>query len=141
MRLDSIQAAVLGVKLKRLDEYNAARRAVADAYDVAFAKIPQLTIPKRAANSTHVFHQYTLQVADGKRDGLRQYLTESGVPAMIYYPIPLDEQGAFKGVCKVTGGLTVTKNLCKNVISLPMHTEMEAPDLERIIQAVQSFYA
>ncbi len=140
-RLDSIQAAILGVKLKRLNQYSAARLAVADAYDAAFAKIPQLTTPVRAPNSTHVFHQYTMHVAGGKRDALREHLAVNGVPAMIYYPIPLDEQAAFEGVCKVVGDLKVTQTLCKSVISLPMHTEMEAADLERIVSAVVGFFA
>ncbi len=139
-RLDSIQAVVLGVKLKQLDNYGAARRKAADAYDAAFSKIPQLTIPHRAENSTHVFHQYTLQIANGKRDEIREFLNTKGIPAMIYYPIPLDKQGAFADVCRVVGDLKVTNQLCETVFSLPMHTELSDEDLAYITTAVASFF-
>jgi UDP-2-acetamido-2-deoxy-ribo-hexuluronate aminotransferase len=139
-RLDSIQAAVLNVKLQYLDEYSAARRKAADYYDAAFANINALTTPFRSPTSTHVFHQYTLQVADGQRDALRAHLTERGIPAMIYYPLPLDEQAAFRSISQVVGELGVTRSLCKSVISLPMHTELMEEDLQRIVQAVRSFF-
>ncbi len=139
-RLDSIQAAILDIKLKYLDNYAAARNAVADAYDVAFAGLEGIQTPKRAANSTHVFHQYTMKVKDGRRDELQKYLGEIGIPARIYYPVPLDEQTAYKGHALVPHPLTVTKALCKEVLSLPIHTEMDAETLSVIINGVQSFY-
>jgi UDP-2-acetamido-2-deoxy-ribo-hexuluronate aminotransferase len=139
-RLDTVQAAVLDIKLKYLDEYAAARVAVADAYDAAFADISELQTPVRATNSTHVFHQYTMKVGNGQRDELQKYLGEMGIPARVYYPLPLDEQPAFKSHAIIPGPLTVTKQLCKEVLSLPIHTEMEDETLQAIINGVKSFY-
>lgn len=139
-RLDSIQAAILGIKLKYLDEYSAARRTLADAYDAAFADIEGLQLPIRATNSTHVFHQYTLKVKDGKRDALLAHLHSKEVFARVYYPVPLDEQDAFRDSAIVSGPLTVTQQLCKEVLSLPMHTEMDENTRQIIIDAVRSFF-
>ncbi len=138
-RLDSIQAAILDVKLKYLDEYCSARQEVADRYDLAFINIEQLQIPKRMSYSTHVFHQYTLKVKDGRRDELKEYLAEQGIPSMIYYPIPLYKQEAFKPFTKVTN-LPITEQLCKEVISLPIHTEMTVEDVKFVSDAVLSFF-
>jgi dTDP-4-amino-4,6-dideoxygalactose transaminase len=139
-RLDSIQAAILDIKLKYLDDYAAARVAVAEAYNIAFADIEGLQTPFKAANSTHVYHQYTMRVANGQRDELQSYLGEMGIPARIYYPVPLDEQKAFEGHAVIPKSLTVTKQLCKEVLSLPIHTEMDDETLATIIKGVQSFY-
>jgi len=139
-RLDTIQAAILGVKLKKLDTYCDARRKVADTYDRAFENIPGLQTPKRFEQSTHVFHQYTMLVKNGKRDELRAYLQEQGIPSMVYYPIPLNEQDAFKGHGRVIGDLSVSKELCRSVLSLPIHTEMEEETQQTIIQGVKIFY-
>ena len=139
-RLDTVQAAILDVKLKYLDSYSAARNKVADAYDAAFADIEGLQTPVRAANSTHVFHQYTMKVKDGKRDELQKYLGEKGIAARVYYPIPLDEQPAFKEHAIIPTPLLVTQQLCKEVLSLPIHTEMDEDTLNTIIEGVQSFY-
>jgi dTDP-4-amino-4,6-dideoxygalactose transaminase len=139
-RLDTVQAAILDVKLKYLDDYSAARNKVADAYDAAFANIEGLQTPTRATNSTHVFHQYTMKVKDGKRDELQKYLGEKGIAARVYYPIPLDEQPAFKNHAIIPTPLTVTQQLCKEVLSLPIHTEMDEQTLNIIIEGVQSFY-
>ena len=139
-RLDTVQAAILNVKLKYLDDYSAARNKVADAYDAAFADIEGLQTPARATNSTHVFHQYTMKVKGGKRDELQKYLGEKGISARVYYPIPLDEQPAFKAHAIIPMPLTVTKALCKEVLSLPIHTEMEKETLNIIIEGVKSFY-
>ena len=122
-----------------LDEYVAARRAVADAYDAAFAGIPQITTPYRAANSYHVFHQYTLQLHDADRNELQQYLASKGVPAMIYYPVPAHRQKMFEHFGGAAFNLPVTDNLTSKVISLPIHTEMDSDQLEHIIQSVKSF--
>jgi UDP-2-acetamido-2-deoxy-ribo-hexuluronate aminotransferase len=139
-RLDTVQAAILDVKLKYLDGYSAARNKVADAYDAAFANIDGLQTPVRAANSTHVFHQYTMKVKDGKRDELQNYLEGKGISARVYYPIPLDEQPAFQEHAIIPMPLTVTKALCKEVLSLPIHTEMDEKTLNTIIEGVKSFY-
>jgi UDP-2-acetamido-2-deoxy-ribo-hexuluronate aminotransferase len=140
-RLDSIQAAVLDIKLRHLDQYNDARRSVADTYDTAFTAIQELKVPHRVPYSSHVFHQYTLRVLDGRRDALHDHLQSMGVPCMIYYPVPLYAQEAFKSSAGSIDYLPVTDMLCKQVISLPIHTEMTSGIQQRIIDAVQSFFA
>ncbi len=139
-RLDSIQAAILDIKLKYLDEYAAARNKVADFYDEAFAKIPEIKTPARADNSTHVFHQYTIQAANGRRDELKNFLAGEGVPTSVFYPVPLYKQKAFKESAPKDLSLPATENLCDSVISLPVHTEMSEEDLEIITNAVKSFF-
>ena len=133
-RLDALQAAILDVKLPHLDEYCTQRRALADAYDAAFAGLDGIITPARSANSTHVFHQYTLQVTAGaeRRDQLRAHLEAQGIPSMIYYPLPLYKQVAFQHWWP-GGTLPVTETLCNSVLSLPMHTEMSQEDLEKIV--------
>ena len=131
-RLDTIQAVVLKAKLKHLDEYAAARNKAADYYDKALANHPKFKTPVRAKNSTHVFHQYTLQLNDVDRTKLREQLSEGGIPAMIYYPIPLHEQNAYKSDRFKKGDFPVTEKLCATVLSLPMHTEMEEETLKYI---------
>ena len=151
-RLDAMQAVILNAKLKHLDEYNAARNRAADYYDRAFGEIPQLRIPVREPNSTHVFHQYTLQITPPHeagsgpaldpaktRDDLKAFLQEQGIPAMIYYPVPLYEQPAFAQYWK-GGRLPVTEALCASVFSLPMHSEMTEDILARISGAVKAFF-
>lgn len=140
-RLDAIQAAILNVKLQHLDEYAAARQAAAAYYDQAFKGISQLQIPARQHNSTHVFHQYTLQVKDGQRDALQNHLQAKGIPTMIYYPVPLYEQEAFKNSqTNAFEQLPVTEMLCQSVLSLPIHTEMEEEQLAYISETVSAFY-
>lgn len=131
-RLDTIQAVVLKAKLKHLDEYAAARNKVADFYDKAFANNSKLKTPVRAKNSTHVFHQYTLQLNGIDRTKLREQLSEKGIPAMIYYPIPLHMQNAYKSDRFKKGDFPVTEKLCACVLSLPMHTEMDEDSLNYI---------
>ena len=138
-RLDTIQAAILKVKLKELDTYASNRRKLADAYDEAFSKLPFLKVPARVNNSTHVFHQYTLQVQGINRDVLKEYLESHQVPAMIYYPVPLHMQKAYLDPRYTEGAFPVTEQLCASVISLPMHTEMQADQLAHIIHTVSSF--
>jgi len=138
-RLDTLQAAVLSIKLRHLDEYSAARNAVADAYDKAFANVASLRTPIRDPKSTHVFHQYTL-VTDGiDRSALQAHLQSKGIPSMVYYPVPLHMQKAFASDRYKEGQFPVTEDLCKRVISLPMHTEMEAEQLQLIINSVLEF--
>jgi dTDP-4-amino-4,6-dideoxygalactose transaminase len=140
-RLDSIQAAILGVKLQYLDEYCSARRSVADKYDAAFSNIDELQTPARELNSTHVFHQYTLRVGDGNRNGLQEHLNARNVPSMIYYPVPLYKQEAFAAAVPDGFSLPVTEKLCNEVISLPIHTEMAAETQEHIIRSVKEFFS
>lgn len=139
-RLDTIQAAILDIKLRHLDDYEAARVKVADAYDAAFANIEGIQTPVRAKNSTHVFHQYTMKIKDGKRDELQAYLENKGIPARVYYPVSLDEQKAFQNHAIIPSPLTVSKQLCKEVLSLPIHTEMDEETLRTIIAGVRSFF-
>ena len=141
-RLDSIQAAILNIKLAKLDDYAAARQAVAAFYDNALGEIEGVQIPVRQHNSTHVFHQYTLQVPAEKRAALKDFLQAQGIPSMIYYPVPLDEQKAFKSMIKEnTPPLPTTKKLCETVLSLPIHTEMDKEQLEYIAAAVLDFFS
>lgn len=135
-RLDTIQAAVLKVKLKHLDEYAVARNKAANFYDKAFANNPKLVTPVRAKNSTHVFHQYTLQLVGIDRQKLRDQLSEKGIPAMIYYPIPLHMQNAYKSDRYKQGDFPVTEKLCASVLSLPMHTELDEETLKYITDSV-----
>jgi len=139
-RLDTVQAAVLNVKLKHLDEFCAARQVVAGRYDASFREVRGLEIPKRETYSTHVFHQYTLKVADGKRDNLKIHLESKGIPSMIYYPLPLYKQEAFRKYATQGFQLPVTEELCSSVLSLPIHTEMKHDVQEHIISSVLDFY-
>ena len=131
-RLDSIQAAILKIKLKHLDEYALSRNKVAEFYDKAFSNHSKIKIPSRSKNSTHVFHQYTLQIIGYDRTELREKLTEHGIPAMIYYPIPLHKQNAYKNERFKTNDFPITQKLCDTVLSLPMHTELDEETLNYI---------
>ena len=139
-RLDSIQAAVLDIKLKYLDDYANARRKAADYYDKAFKDIEEIQTPIRSENSTHVFHQYTMRIKNGKRDELNQYLNSKEIPNNIYYPVPLYEQEAFSHLAGAIDFLPATDMLCKEVISLPIHTEMTEEIQDIIIEAVRNFF-
>jgi dTDP-4-amino-4,6-dideoxygalactose transaminase len=138
-RLDTLQAAVLRIKLPLLDEYIKARRAVADAYDAAFANVPQITTPGRVPYSYHVYHQYTLQLNGASRDELQKYLQARNIPSMIYYPVPAHRQKMFADFGGAAFNLPVTDALTTKVISLPIHTEMDQDQLEYIINSVKSF--
>ncbi|NVK04231.1 MAG: DegT/DnrJ/EryC1/StrS family aminotransferase [Flavobacteriia bacterium] len=138
-RLDSLQAAILRVKLRKLDNYSNSRKAVAEYYDKAFASCEQLVTPVRAEGSTHVFHQYTMMVKNGKRDELQSALAEKGIPSMIYYPVALHMQEAYKDDRYPNGHFPVTERLVDEVISLPMHTEMDDEQLEYIASSVLEF--
>jgi len=138
-RLDSIQAAVLDVKLKYLDEYCANRIKVADYYDKAFSKTDKLIIPSHSMNSTHVFHQYTLKLNGVNRIELQKHLADKGIPAMIYYPVPLHLQKAYQDSRYKAGDFPVAEKLCECVLSLPMHTELTEAQLEYITKSVLEF--
>lgn len=139
-RLDSIQAAILNVKLKYLDDYIKARQTAAEMYDKALEQISEIVIPKRLKNSSHVFHQYTLQIKGGKRDALREYLQNQGIPSMIYYPIPLHLQKAYQSERYKAGDFPVTEQLCHSVLSLPMHTELNEEIIHIITNAILNFF-
>lgn len=135
-RLDSIQAAVLDAKLPHLDEYIAARQQAAAYYDKVFASNEKVLIPCRAPHSTHVFHQYTLRVIGADRDSLREGLAEKGIPAMIYYPVPLHQQKAYLDPRYKDGDFPIAERLAACVLSLPMHTELDEEQLEYITSTV-----
>jgi len=138
-RLDSMQAAILDVKLKHLDEYCDARRKAADYYDNAFANCDKLKTPVRYEKSTHVFHQYTLVTNNVDREALKSFLAEKGIPMMVYYPVPLHMQKAYKSNRYSEGDFPITEALSENVISLPMHTELTTEQLEYITSNVLEF--
>ena len=137
-RLDTLQAAVLNVKLKYLAGYTAKRNEVADYYDRCItSKI--LVTPARSRKSTHVFHQYTVKVQEGNRDDFQKYLAANNIPSMIYYPVPLHLQNAYRRVGYTEESFPVTARLSKSVISLPIHTEMDPEQLEFICNTINSF--
>ncbi|QQV04196.1 MULTISPECIES: DegT/DnrJ/EryC1/StrS family aminotransferase [Chryseobacterium] len=137
-RLDSVQAAILRKKLPHLDTYNDARRKAADFYDEAFAGNENILTPKRAEYSTHVFHQYTLRILNGKRNELQKFLTEKEIPAMIYYPVALRKQKAYYQESN-DADFVNTDKLLDQVVSLPMHTELDEEQLKYITDAVLEF--
>jgi UDP-2-acetamido-2-deoxy-ribo-hexuluronate aminotransferase len=138
-RLDSIQAAILRVKLRELNNYAAARNIAASYYDKAFANNSKIKTPARASNCTHVFHQYTLQLKGIDRNALREYLATKDIPSMIYYPLPLHHQKAYASATYSDAQFPITLDLCANVISLPMHTEMTEEELKYITNEVLAF--
>jgi UDP-2-acetamido-2-deoxy-ribo-hexuluronate aminotransferase len=139
-RLDTIQAAVLRIKLRKLDNYIDSRRKAAEYYDAFFGKLAHIHTPYRAHNTKHVFHQYTLQLDDViNRDGLVEYLASKDIPAMIYYPVPAHKQKMFAELDTECGDLTNTDWLTSRVFSLPMHTELDEEQLNYICNAVKSF--
>ncbi|MPL85844.1 UDP-2-acetamido-2-deoxy-3-oxo-D-glucuronate aminotransferase [bioreactor metagenome] len=139
-RLDTLQAAILDVKLKYLNTFNKLRYEAAQRYSYAFKDIPGIITPKESTFSTHVYHQYTLKVLDGKRDELKEFLASHGIPAMVYYPIPLHKQEAFLQIAHQSGDMSVSEKLCDEVLSLPMHTELDLSTIAFIISKVMSFY-
>jgi len=139
-RLDTIQAAILAVKLPHLDEYGWARGEVARKYDEAFSSVEGIATPTRNVESTHVFHQYTMKVDESRRDELKEFLASKNVPAMIYYPMPLHLHKAYHYLGYKEGDFPISESLCKKVISLPIHTEMESEQQQYIIGCVIEFF-
>ena len=135
-RLDSIQAEILDIKLKYLDTYNNNRKIMANNYNLAFSQIKQLKIPKVNDNSDHVYHQYTLRILNGKRDEFKNYLNDLGIPSMIYYPIPIHKQKPYKS----NQIMENTDILSDEVISLPIHTELENSNQDYIIENVIKYF-
>ncbi len=138
-RLDAIQAAILDIKLKHLDEYIAARQKAAHFYDAAFAGNEKIVVPFRASNNTHVFHQYTLTLNGVDRDALHHFLADNGVPSMIYYPVPAHRQKMFDSFGGSDYKLDVTDWLTERVISLPIHTELDEEQQQFIVSKVIEF--
>lgn len=140
-RLDTIQSAILRVKLKHLDRYSLSRNKVAEGYDAAFKDFQGIIIPQRVNNSTHVFHQYTVKVDASYRDLLKEYLNDRGVPSMVYYPVPLHLQKAYRSFGYRKGDFPVAEALCGQVLSLPIHTEMITEEQDYIIETIRSFFS
>jgi len=139
-RLDSIQAAVLNVKLPHLHQWNQQRRKVADHYDRQLGSIESILIPTRVPWSEHVFHQYTIRVTDGRRDELQKYLAENKIPSMIYYPVPMHEQEAFNKLVRRRVPLTNTNKISQEVLSLPMHPDMTDEQIGYICEHMRTFF-
>lgn len=138
-RLDTIQAAILNVKLKYLDVYEKSRNEVADFYDRELSSIPFIETPLRTKNSTHVFHQYTVKIKGIERDTFKSYLESKGIPSMIYYPVPLHLQKAYGKPHYPTGSFKVTEQLSRTVLSLPIHTEMTVEQLSYICATIKDY--
>jgi UDP-2-acetamido-2-deoxy-ribo-hexuluronate aminotransferase len=139
-RLDTIQAAILRVKLKYLSAFNKARQKAADQYDKAFSQCSSILTPERAVYSSHIFHQYTIRIKNGKRDDLKNWLLSKNIPAMIYYPGPLHMQEAYRPLGYKAADFPVTAALCKEVLSLPMHPELEQDQLDYIILNILNYF-
>lgn len=139
-RLDTLQAAILDVKLKHLDEYSAARYEAAQYYTRRLSDIEGIITPAEMPYSTHVYHQYTLKVLNGQRDTLKKFLEEGGIPAMIYYPLPLQQQEAFKPITRAAESLDTAEQLAGSVLSLPIHTEMTPAQQDLVIERIKEFY-
>lgn len=137
-RLDTLQAAILEVKLRHLDEFTAARREVAARYDAAFVGLAAVREPLRSFFSSHVYHQYTIQLDVDKRNQVQAALKERGIPSMIYYPLPVQEQEVMKDRCRISGDLRVASRLSRSVLSLPIHTEMTEEEQTYIIESIKS---
>lgn len=135
-RLDTLQAAVLQVKLRHLDDYITKRKAAAHYYYEALKEVAWLQLPDIKTNTQHTFHQFTVKVKDGKRDVLKQYLTDKGIPTMIYYPISVHLQPAYRSLGCQEGDFPISERLCKEVLSLPMHTELTEDQLQYICETI-----
>jgi len=139
-RLDTLQAAILNVKIRHLDEFTQARQNLAKRYDDALKSRPDLLdIPFRNPASTHVYNQYTVIVKAGKRDDLKKYLLENGIPSTVYYPLPLNRQPALRGIFKTGSDLSESEKISASVLSLPMHTEMDEQQTEYIIEKLLKY--
>ncbi len=138
-RLDTLQAAILNVKLRHLSDYSKRRNEVAAFYDTALANLRYIKTPVRVPRSTHVYHQYTLRIDGRNRDEFKSYLEVHGIPSMIYYPVPLHLQLAYRTEQVLEGTFPVSEKLSKSVISLPMHTEMKREELEYIVEVIGKF--
>lgn len=139
-RLDSIQAAILNVKLPHLHQWNQQRSKIADQYDRQLSAIESILIPKRVPWSEHVFHQYTIRVTDGRRDELQKYLAENKIPSMIYYPVPMHEQEAFNKLVRRRVPLLNTNKISQEVLSLPMHPDLADDQIGYIAEHIRRFF-
>lgn len=139
-RLDTIQAAILNVKLKHMDAFTRMRQQVARYYDQAFSQLSELEIPARMPYSTHIYHQYTLRVGNAQRDALQTHLKACGIPSMVYYPLPVHEQEAYKWVARISGDVNVATRLSREVLSLPISSGLTDEQQQYITESVTQFF-
>lgn len=140
-RLDTLQAAILDVKLKYLDEYNEARQTAATFYNRELHSIDELVIPQKNSFTSHIYHQYTIQLSgDQDREEFREFLKSKGIPTMVYYPVPMHLQKAFNKNEYKKGDFPISEKLSQRVLSLPMHTEMDSEQLAYITETIQSYF-
>lgn len=139
-RLDTLQAAILNVKLRYLNRYTQARYEAAAFYTAHLKEVQDIITPKEIPYSTHVYHQYTIKVQNGKRDELKKYLADQGIPSMVYYPLPLQNQNAFKKITRSAEELSMSEKLSKSVLSLPIHTEITEEEQRFIIDTIKRFF-
>jgi dTDP-4-amino-4,6-dideoxygalactose transaminase len=139
-RLDTVQAAILNVNLNYMDEFTERRRQIANQYDQALKSYPEIILPAKRDYSTHVYHQYTIQVKNDKRNALKLYLAEKGIPSMIYYPLPVHEQEAYKWIVRLSGETNETKRLCNESLSLPIHSELTDEMQTSVIETIARFF-
>jgi len=140
-RLDTLQAAILSVKLKYLREFERKRNEVAEYYDECLSNIDGICIPHRFENSTHVFHQYTLKVDDGRRNELQEFLRDRSIPSVVYYPVPQHMQKGYKKYGYKKCDLPISEELAESVISIPMHTELERSEQDEVVEGIKSFFS
>ena len=140
-RLDTVQAAILNVKLNHMEAFTERRIQIADRYNKTLKSCPALVLPEKLPYSTHVYHQYTTRVLNNKRDALKTYLAAKGIPSNIYYPLPVHEQEAYKWVARHSSQLNESKRLCNEVLSLPIHSEMTNETQTFIIEAIKKFFS
>ena len=138
-RLDTLQAAILDVKLNHLCEYIAARQKAATFYQQALCDVDWLELPSSAPHSSHTYHQFTVKVKNGKRDALKQFLSDHGIPSMVYYPVPAHLQPAYRHLSYKEGDFPISERCCREVLSLPMHTELSEEQLQYICQTIKNF--
>jgi len=138
-RLDTLQAAVLRVKLRHLASYVFARRKAASAYNAGLKTVSWIETPECLPASTHVYHQYTIKIKNGQRDNVQQYLKTQGIPSTVYYPLPLQEQPAFRNIVRTSCDLNETRAICQSVLSLPMHTELEDKQIAKIMEEIKNY--
>ena len=139
-RLDTIQAAILNVKLNYVDDFTRARQKVAQHYDRTLNPLSEISIPVKSSFSTHVYHQYTLRVKHDQRDALQDYLKKHRIPSTVYYPLAVQEQEGYKWVARISGDVSVSTRLCKEVLSLPIHTEMTDEMMQGITDIIVHFF-
>ena len=139
-RLDTIQAAILHVKLNYMDDFTHARQKVAQHYDRTLSQLSEISIPAKSSFSTHVYHQYTLRVKNEQRNALQDYLKTCGIPSTVYYPLAVHEQEGYKWVARISGDVSVATRLCKEVLSLPIHSEMTDGMMQFIADHIVQFF-